>query len=163
MKTIAYNTGKEVRVGIIITLFMVAIFATIKVREFQTKDSYMTEETRIDRIEFIHNTIPVLPFADAKLIEEPAPAAATPTMVKAVSTKELAVQLKTWISNKSYWLQEEAENKQELAHQMTTCLKNGSYFSDETFEEEPVENRAALTTQIKLSLASGDYWNEDNK
>ncbi len=193
MKTITYNTEKEIRVGIMIAIFTVAIFATIKVREFQMKDTYMVEETRADRIEYIHSTIPVLPYADAKLIEEPAPLAANPTAADAASANELAVQLKTWINTKSYWSKEEVENEKELATQMTTCLKNGSYFSDETFdelpadnekeltrsmttslkngtyfsdetsEEEPVENRAALTTQMKLSLASGDYWNEDNK
>ena len=193
MKTITYNTEKEIRVGIMIAIFTVAIFATIKVREFQMKDTYMVEETRADRIEYIHSTIPVLPYADAKLIEEPAPLAANPTAADAASANELAVQLKTWINTKSYWSKEEVENEKELATQMTTCLKNGSYFRDETFdelpadnekeltrsmttslkngtyfsdetsEEEPVENRAALTTQMKLSLASGDYWNEDNK
>jgi hypothetical protein len=162
MKTITYNTEKEIRVGIMIAIFTVAIFATIKVREFQMKDTYMVEETRADRIEYIHSTIPVLPYADAKLIEEPAPLAATPTAADAASARELAVQMETWINTKSYWSQEEVESEKELVHKMTTCLKNGSYFSDETFDELPADNEKELTHKMTTNLKNGTYFSDEN-
>jgi len=162
MKTITYHTEKEIKIGIMVVIFITIIFTTFRIKELQLNNRSYGDPGRADRTELINNPIPSMPLADADLIEEPDPAAVTLKASGAASANELAVQLKTWINDNAYWSQEEVESDKELDYKMITSLKNGSYFNDETFEELPVSNKAELTTQIKLSLANGDYWNEDN-
>ena len=177
MKTISYNTANEFRVAIVIGLFTVAIFATVKVKDLQLKQTNNSEEMRVDRIEFIHNTIPILPYADAKLIEEPATVTGSLTAQGlSKSEQELASQLKTWVNNKSYWNEEESGNEKALTHQMNSWLKNGTYFSDQDLNEVPAVNgenqknisinaksvsitpEKDLAAQMKSWITSGDYW-----
>ncbi len=188
MKTLSYNTEKEIRNGIMIVVFATVIFTTFKIKELQLNDLKSTEALRAAHIEMATNNFAAFPVADAKLIEEPAKAFETPTDSKVVSGNEIAVQMKTWMTTNSYWNDEEAANEQELVLQMTnnlrngtyfkdeidyenqsdatsevtrlitSSLRNGKYFSDKTDAEVPASNQPELATQLKLSLASGNFW-----
>ena len=72
MKTLSYNTEKEIRVGIMIIVIITALLTTFKIRELQVNNANSFESVRPGSIETT-NTLPMMPLADAKLIEEPAP------------------------------------------------------------------------------------------
>ena len=159
MKTISYNTEKEIRVAFMIVVFLIAIFATIKVKELQVKEISFKEEARIDRVEFVHSAIPVLPFANARLIEEPVPVTkGQSTMKEGAKTEEVAVQLKTWISNKSYWEEDATGQNKELTVQITNWIKGGTYWNTEVSEQEPL-----LASQLEAWISNGTYWNASNE
>lgn len=160
MKTLSYNTEKEIRVTFMIVVFVIAIFATIKVKELQIKELNMQEEVMDDRVEFVHSAIPILPYADARLIEEPAKSADSQTsaVIGSGNEKEIAIQLKTWISNKSYWEEEFTGQEKELSVQMTNWIKGGDYWNTEVPEQEP-----PLASQLEAWISKGAFWNAGNE
>ena len=159
MKTIANHTEKEFRFGIMVVILIIAIFSTIRVRELQIQQTNKMEETRTNRIESNTRVIPVLPFADAKLIEEPVPATnGQTTMTGFAKTNEVSVQLKTWISDKSYWEEDATGQEKELTVQLTSWMKEGTYWKAEVSEQEPV-----LASQLEAWISNGAYWNGANE
>ena len=181
MKTISYHTEKEIRIGITVALFILAIFTTIKVRELQLSDTTYTEAMSANRIELSLSNFSTMPVADAKLIEEPM--RASEPMVSAgtpASEQELALQLKTMVNKGEYWSDENTENNQELALQMTTWLKNGTYFKSvdtEEFQTFKYENQTnpggngtldtntpekEVASQMRTWITKGDYWSIAN-
>jgi hypothetical protein len=163
MKTTTYNTEKEIRIGIMIAVIISAVFTTFKVRELQLTNTYSTETMSMNPIGLTSSSFTSSPLADAKLIEEPAQAAETlETAGGAGSRDELAVQMKTWMNNKAYWSDEQTENEEDLTHYMTSCLKNGTFFSDEIFDESPATNEKGLTTKLISNLMSGSYFSNDS-
>ena len=172
MKTLSYNTEKEIRVGFMIIVIITAVFTTFKIKELQLNDANSVETIRAHRIEMTNRNSTSLPLADAKLIEEPVTVAQTPAGADVASENEVAVQLKTWMNNKAYWNEEEVENEKALTQQMTSWLKNGTFFSDETLDEPSagkVEyqsnniregHNAELTSRMKTWIACGNYWGE---
>ena len=177
MKTLSYHTEKEIRVGITIVVFIMAVFATIKVRELQLSGTNYTEDMSTNRTELSLNKFSTMPLADARLIEEPIQASENQTNTAAsVNEHELALQLKTWVNSGEYWSNENTENNEELTIQMTTWLKNGTYFKSGDAEELPtssLENQSCtvkkgnrdinnpgedLASQMKTWITRGDYW-----
>ena len=181
MKTISYHTEKEIRIGIMVALFILAIFTTIKVRELQLSDTTYTEAMSANRIELSVSNFSSMPVADAKLIEEPMKA--SEPMVSAgtpANEQEVALQLKTMVKKGAYWSDENAENNEKLALQMTTWLKNGTYFKSDDADELQTLNyenqtnpdvNATLDTntpekevasQMRTWITKGDYWSIAN-
>jgi hypothetical protein len=132
-------------------IFTTAIFATIKVRELQVNDMNNQEMMRPDRIETIHSGFPILPVADAKLIEEPIYQAGS--LLNATQVKELEVRMKTWINNSTYWSDEATANKDALALQMEAWINNGNYWSNDAADEQQL-----LASQMEAWIGNGDYW-----
>ena len=182
MKTISYNTEKEIRIGITIIVFIMAIFAAIRIRELQLNDMNFAETLRADRKEISYTNFQSLPVADAKLIDEPLQPAESlvTTNASLVNEHELALKLKTWVNKGGYWSDETAENENELAQQMTTWMKNGTFFNSEKAEEFPAtkyekqsdrtnsENidsatpEKELVSQLKSWINKGEYWSVAN-
>jgi hypothetical protein len=71
MKTLFYNTVNEIRVGMMVVVFTMAIFATIKVRELQLNDVNKIEMLRANAMALSSAVFPASSMTDAKLIEEP--------------------------------------------------------------------------------------------
>ena len=71
MRTTTYSTEKEISVGIMIVVFTLAIFTTVKVKELQVNGANNYEEMKTDRTEIYYHSFPLAPVADAKLIDEP--------------------------------------------------------------------------------------------
>ena len=181
MKTISYHTEKEIRIGITIAVFIIAVFATIKVRELQFSETNYTEAMSADQIELSLSKFSTMPVADAKLIEEPMKASeALATTSISANEHELALQLKTMVNNGEYWSDENAENNEELVMLMTNWLKNGTYYHSDEAGELPAtryENQTnpankgnidtntpekELASQIKTWIIKGDYWSIAN-
>ena len=181
MKTISYHTEKEIRIGLMIALFVMAVFATIKVRELQSGRTNYAESISDRRIELSLNNFPAIPVADARLVEEPMMASEPIAAVGAPANEhELALELKTMVIKGEYWSNENAENNEELALQMSTWLKNGTYYSPDEPGELPPLNTAIQTnpakyvgidsnspekdvaSQMKIWIAKGDYWSAAN-
>ena len=172
MKTLSYNTEKEIKVGFMIIVIVAAVITILKIKELQFNDANSVETIRASRIEMNNRNSTSFPLADAKLIEEPGTVAQTPVGADVASGNEVAVQLKTWMNNKAYWNEEEVENEKALTQQMSTWLKNGTFFSDETFGESStgkVEYQSdnagegynmELNSQMKTWIAYGNYWSE---
>lgn len=132
MKTITYQSANEIKFGTMIAIFTFAIFTTIKVREIQVNDMNSGNLMRPDKTELSNDRFLVFPAPDAKLIEEPAFESATTLSNDPNSLKhreELAVQMKTWMNNSTYWSDEATAHKDALALQMTTWIGNGDYWS----------------------------------
>jgi hypothetical protein len=151
MKTLSYNTANEIRIAMMIAIITTAIFATIKVRELQVNDMNNQETMRPVRTEAIQPGFPNLPVADAKLIEEPTFQAGTSST--ATQVKELAVHMKTWINNSTYWSDEATANKDALALQMEAWINNGDYWSNDAANEQQL-----LASQMEAWIGNGDYW-----
>ena len=181
MKTLSYHTEKEIRIGITIVVFIMAVFATIKVRELQLSEKNYAEGMSADRIELSPNNFSTMPVADAQLIEEPMQASETITTTNtSVNDHELALQMKTMVNKGEFWSDEIVENDQELALQMTTWLKNGTYYNSDDAGELPATkyaNQASpankgtmdtetmdkeLASQMKTWINKGDYWSVAN-
>jgi len=177
MKTISYHTEKEIRIGIMIAVFIMAVFATIKVRELQLSGTNYTEDMSSNRIELSVSNFSTMPVVDAKLIEEPMKTSeALVTTSHTANEHELALQLKTMVNNGEYWSDENAESNVDLALQMTTWLKNGTYYNSEeageptaTWNENqpgPANIRSInsntpekeVASQMRTWMTKGDYW-----
>ncbi len=165
MKTLSYNTEKEIRVGIMIIVIITALLTTFKIRELQVNNANSFESVRPGSIEMT-NTLPMMPLADAKLIEEPAPVSNTSAIKDLATKNELAVQMKNWINNQTYWNEDVVENEKTLTLQMTGWLKNGTFYSDETFDNPSAGkvkdqlSNTEIASQMKTWIACGNYWNE---
>ncbi len=154
MKTLSYHTANEIRIGMMVALFTAAIFASVRIRELQVNDMNSSEKMRSDRIEVIHKSFPILPVADAKLIEEPTYEPGT--SLTSTDEKELSIKMKTWINNNTYWNDETAANKEELALQMESWLQDGAYWSKDNPDEEQL-----LASQMEAWIGNGEYWRNE--
>ena len=154
MKTLSYHTASEIKVGIWIALFTVAIFTTVKVKELQLNEPTFIETMNTEHVEVSHNSFPALPAADAKLIEEPMESTGKQAIANAASNngQELALQLRSWVESSAYWSDEIAE-EEELALQMKTWMNDGTYWSRDAEPEEP-----GLDLTMKSWINSGAYW-----
>ena len=111
MKTLSYNTEKEIRVGFMIIVIITAVFTTFKIKELQLNDANSVETIRARSLEMTYSNSTSLPLADAKLIDEPVAVAQTPAGVDAASGNEVAVQLKTWMNNKLTGMRKRSKTK----------------------------------------------------
>ena len=73
------------------------------------------------------------------------------------NNNELAFQLKSWMSNNSFWSNDSESTDPDLALQMKSWISNGTFWSEEMVNEEP-----DLALQIKSWIKNGTFWKESN-
>lgn len=153
MKTTTYNAASEIRFGVLVVVFALAIFTTVKVKELQVKDTFNYEQVKYGSNEIIENGFPVVPVAPAKLIGEPLPENALTNNQNTGNSRELTLQMKSWVNNKAYWSDETLRNEEETAIQMKSWITNRAYWSDETSD-----SKEEVTLQLQNWITNGTFW-----
>jgi hypothetical protein len=160
MKTTSYTAAKEIRIGIWLVVFTIAIFTTARIKELQLNDPNNGEFTISNPVMANNKTFPSLRILDAKLIEEPE--VKIENQINSNSSEknqELAIQMKTWLNNSSYWNSDMEETEQDLAKEMISWMNNGSYWTDDSniIDQE-------VAQQMESWMTNGSYWEKsENK
>jgi hypothetical protein len=167
MKTTSYNAEKEIRIGILVAVFAISIFTAVRVKELQLNDATNADQTRTSQILINKASIPSLPTLDARLIEEPVPAA---TLLKSIEYKaaayvesemalererflnsnnevadaELAIRVKPWMSAAEYKATDYAN--------ADMALENERFLNS---ENEAI--KAELALEIKSWMTAAEY------
>ena len=167
MKTTSYNAEKEIKIGILVAVFAISIFTAVRVKELQLNDTTNADQIRSSQILINKSNIPSLPTLDARLIEEPVPAA---VMLKTTEYKaseyvesemalerekfltsnneaayaELALQIKPWMSATEYKAINYANAEM--------AIENERFFN---VENEAIE--AELALQVQSLMTATEY------
>jgi len=173
MKTTSYNAAKEIRIGILLVVFTMAIFTAFKVKELQVNDENNGATGNTYRTEASESSYSSLPVLDAKLIEEPALEAEAIGNIAynahEIADAEMAMEIESWMNSGVETNREVAEPAIELEALISTIKYNAQEFVDAEManenqnwlkinEETNIETiDAELASQMKVWISAPKY------
>ena len=162
MKTTSYNAAKEIRLGIWLAVFSIAIFAAFKVKEIQSNEKKIRDSLINEKILANHYGLPSLPIFNTKLTEPTIPEAKIPGNTESSSgnvTENIADEAETEIlvvelmTNVKYNADDyvKAELSTEAERWMNNVSFKGVEKENEVFEVMPVSQIEALMNTVRYN------------
>ena len=159
MKTTSYNAAKEIRIGILLVVFTLAVFTAFKVKELQVNDANNGELTRADRIAVNHTNFPTSPVLEAKLIEEPS-LEVNAMMNNIEYNAQIFIEAEMAIESERFLNSNTEAVEAELALQIEALMKSTEYNADEFVEADMAieserflnSNNEAVEAELALQI-----------